>query len=276
MSTKTDRRIIVRHDFPEDWGSFLRSVLDLVTTTLIKDERRRPHSNGTLVPLGFVAILHLLGHGHLLARDKDRLKAAVARISPPGPKPTGDSQIDLLDTLTLPDDPTPGAYVSLSRLVVGNVIVMCGMYELSLQGCHTPTTAVPKAIAEGWGVLPERRGNADGLRFLPPSVCAEWFRREARPTPTAPHPEHYPSCDGMVNDYGCPPVPTCDDAGNSTPPEPRAVGDVLPHDIDSDNAPEREDTEEATSPARRPHAPPKPAPKKVWRKSNKSTRGRKA
>jgi hypothetical protein len=178
MSTPKDR-IIVRHDFPSDWSTFLREVVRLVGSALIKDERRRPHAEGTLVPLAFVALLVYLGFGHVLARYPKIRELAAARVCPPGRKPAEPSaQIELLDVLTLPIDPIPGVYISLARLNVGHVVLACGQYELSLQGCHLPSTAIPKAYAAGWGVLPERRGAADGLRFLPPTVCTAWLRGE--------------------------------------------------------------------------------------------------
>lgn len=175
--SKTER-IIVRHDFPTSWAPFLRLVLESYTKTLGPDARRLPLSEAPLVPLAFCALLWWLGFGHLVTREL--VEEAAGRAGPPGPKPKGDTpQTSLFDVVTWDHDDLPGVYVSLVRLKGGTASATCGRYTLDLHGCHVPETALPRAYAAGWGVLPERRGKgsgaSDGLRFLPPSIVAAWF-----------------------------------------------------------------------------------------------------
>lgn len=151
---------------------------------------KAPRSPRALIHLAWLALLVWLGLGHLVTAA--HRAAAVAAACPPGRKPKDDPQTSLLDVVTWSEDERPGVFVSLVRLRIGNVRETCGQFALNLQGCHVPATAAAAAVAAGWAVLPETRGNSEGLRFLPPSVVALYLAGNAASLARELHPEEDP------------------------------------------------------------------------------------
>lgn len=160
------------HDTPSTDALFAplqEAALTAYARTLTKG--KPPRSPRALVHLAWLSFLAWLGLGHLVTEA--HRQAAIAAACPPGRKPKdNEAQTNLLDRIEVVEDGRPGFFVSLALLKSGTVRRSCGQFELSLWGCHVPTTAAAAAVAAGWGVFPETVRSTAGLRFLPPSVVA--------------------------------------------------------------------------------------------------------
>jgi hypothetical protein len=161
----------INHELPgETWGAFCADVLAAYVATL-PPGAKRPLTIAALVPLALCALAVYLGLSSRVLPDRWRM--ALARACPPGRRPAK-AQTDLLDFLTLPTDPTPGAFVSFSRLRSDEPRIECDGYALNIGHVLTEEDVARVAFAAGWGVLPESRGLVQGVRLLPPSLVVPW------------------------------------------------------------------------------------------------------
>jgi hypothetical protein len=170
MSNPTDP-VRINHELPaESWGAFCADVLAAYVATL-PPGAKRPLTIAALVPLALCVLAVYLGLSSRVLPDRWRM--ALARACPPGRRPA-EAQTDLLDFLTLPGDPTPGAFVSFSRLRADEPRIECDGYGLDIGHVSTEEDVARVAFAAGWGALPESRGLVHGVRLLPPSLVVPW------------------------------------------------------------------------------------------------------
>lgn len=172
-----------------------------------------PRTPRALVYFAWLAFLEALGLAHMITPEARKLAAEAA--SPPGRKPLG-QQTEVWDVMTHFVDHRPGFYLSEARLRVGAGVNRCGTASLDLSGCYALSTATARAVEAGWGVLPETRGAAQGLRFLPPSVVALYLAGE--PASLAGKPTACETPSSIAPNNAAPTLDTACFAGESEPP----------------------------------------------------------
>lgn len=145
----------------QPWSDVGQELTDAYRESLPEAERARaPRSCNGLIPLAMLTLLETLKPGLVTQERLDEARAIAHRR--PGPKPKGERE-----NLELFDD-RPGAWITCTTLRSGTSSAQVGDQRLSLFGCRCEATASAKAVAGGWGVVPEVHEGVPGLRFIPP------------------------------------------------------------------------------------------------------------
>jgi hypothetical protein len=123
---------------------------------------KRPPKLSNLIPH---ALLHY-GRTVLGIEIDPALQSEADEVLVRKPGPRTKKPIESLEIF----DERPGMWLSNVAIATGCALVKVDEWNLSLQGCHVPTSAAQRAIEEGWGAIPEEQRKLPGMRFLPPGT----------------------------------------------------------------------------------------------------------
>lgn len=152
---------------PDHWQNLDRDLARAWLDHLPKEQQHNaPRSANTLIPLGLLLVAKSIGRDDLVTTE---LLAEAQEMTSDKP---GRKRRTPAETLPLFDSAL-GQWLSVVALSTGTARVECGSHTLSLFGCRCLATASSKAVEEGWGAVPESRGELQGIRFLPPGASLQ-------------------------------------------------------------------------------------------------------